>query len=84
MVKLISIIVCIGSACHIKGAYNIINQLQQIIEEKQLDEKVSVKSALCLGHCSNAVSVKLDGEEVVSLSADNVRDFFEKVVMKKL
>ncbi|KNY25724.1 (2Fe-2S) ferredoxin domain-containing protein [Pseudobacteroides cellulosolvens] len=81
---MLSITVCIGSACHIKGAYNIINQLQQIIEEKQLDEKVSIKPALCLGHCSNAVSVKIDGEEVVSLSADNVRDFFETVVIKRL
>lgn len=81
---MLKILVCVGSACHIKGSYNIIHLLQQIIEEKQLEEKVVVQAALCLGKCSKAVSVRVDNDEVVSLSVGNVRDFFEKVVMEKL
>lgn len=81
---MLSIFVCVGSACHLKGSYNIINQLQQIIEEKQLGEKVIVKAALCLGKCTDAVSARVDGGEVVSLSNENVRSFFEKNVIKKL
>lgn len=78
------IYVCVGSACHLKGSYNIINQLQQLIEEKQLGDKVEVKAALCLGRCTNAVSVRLDSEEVIALSCETVRSFFEKTVMEKL
>lgn len=79
-----TILVCVGSACHIKGSYNIIHQLQHIIEEKQLEEKVVVQAALCLGKCTKAVSVMVDNDEIISLSAEEVRDFFEKVVMEKL
>lgn len=75
-----TIYVCVGSACHLKGSYNIINDLQKMIEEKKLGEKVTIKAALCLGKCTEAVSVKVDDNEVVSLSEKNVRCFFEALV----
>lgn len=78
------IYVCVGSACHVKGSYNIINQLQQLITEKDLEEKITVKAALCLGNCTNAVSAMLEDGEIVSLSSENVRSFFEKAVKEKL
>lgn len=79
-----SIYVCVGSACHLKGSYNIINELQQLIEEKQLGEKVTVKAALCLGKCTKAVSVRIDDSEIISLSVENVRPYFEKLFQEKL
>lgn len=79
------IYVCVGSACHLKGSYNIINQLQQLIEENQLGDRVEIKAALCLGNCTNAVSVRI-GEDgvIVSLSNENVKSFFEKEVLNKI
>ena len=81
---MINIYICVGSACHLKGSYNIINQMQDIINEKKLSEKVVIKAALCLGKCTNAVSVKVEDEEVISLSIGNVRDFFEKNIIPRL
>ncbi len=78
------IYVCVGSACHNKGSYNIINQLQQLIEERDLEENIVIKAALCLGNCTNAVSAMVEDGEVISLSSENVRSFFEKVVKEKL
>ncbi len=77
--------VCVGSACHLKGAYNIIGELQQIIDEKNMGHRVVIKAALCLGRCSTAVSVRVNEEgEIFSLSMDTVRSFFEDVIMKNL
>lgn len=81
---MLCIYVCVGSACHIKGSYSIINQLQQLIEERGLGEKVEIKAALCLGNCTNAVSAKVEDGEVVSLSKSNLVSFFEEEVVKKL
>jgi NADH:ubiquinone oxidoreductase subunit E len=81
---MINIYICVGSACHLKGSYNIINQMQDIINEKKLNDKVVIKAALCLGKCTNAVSVKVEDEEVISLSIGNVRDFFEKNIIPRL
>ncbi len=79
------IYVCVGSACHLKGSYNIINQLQQLIEENQLGDRVEIKAALCLGNCTNAVSVRI-GEDggIISLSNDNIKSFFEKEILEKI
>lgn len=84
MVKLLSIYVCVGSACHLKGSYNIINQLQQMIEERQLGDRVVLKAALCLGKCTEAVSVRINEGDVISVSEDNIEEFFEKSVIEKL
>lgn len=81
---MLTIHVCIGSACHVKGAYNVINKLQDLIEERKLGEKVTVKAALCLGECTEAVSVRIDEEEVLQVTEKNIVGFFNEHVMSKL
>jgi len=81
---MLTIHVCIGSACHIKGSYNIINKLQSVIQEKQLGDRVEIKAALCLGNCTNAVSIKIDDGDVLSLSEKDVEQFVEKHIMSRL
>jgi NADH:ubiquinone oxidoreductase subunit E len=80
----IDLSVCVGSACHIKGSYNVINSFQQIIEEYKLADKVELKAIFCLGHCTEGVSVKIDDSEVYSVSGATARKFFETEVMSKL
>lgn len=81
---MIDLSVCVGSACHIKGSYNIINTFQQIIEEYQMSDKVELKAIFCLGHCTEGVSVKIDDSEVYSVSGATARKFFETEVLPKL
>ncbi len=77
--------VCIGSNCHLKGSYNIIHALQELIEESHVSDKVEVKAVFCLGNCQNPVSVKIDDQEqVYSLSAKTVKAFFEDTVLPQL
>ncbi|WIV11721.1 (2Fe-2S) ferredoxin domain-containing protein [Proteiniborus sp. MB09-C3] len=81
---MVTINVCIGSACHLKGAYEVINNLQHIIEERELSEKVIVKAAFCLGECTKAVSVRVDEDKVVSVGEETVKEFFEQHVVGRL
>jgi NADH:ubiquinone oxidoreductase 24 kD subunit len=76
--------VCVGSACHLKGAYNVINEFMRIIKEKELDDKITIKAAFCLGNCTNGVSVRIDESEVLSCSADNVEEFFQNNIYGRL
>ena len=73
--------VCIGSACHLKGSYNIINTFQQLVEEYQLSDLVEVNAAFCFGQCAEAVSVRVDNKEVQSVSGATAREFFAKNVL---
>jgi NADH:ubiquinone oxidoreductase subunit E len=76
----ITISVCVGSACHIKGAHSIINDLQRIICDRRLENSITLKAAFCLGECTNAVSVKVDDGPVISVEKDGVEDFFNNII----
>lgn len=71
--------ICIGSACHLKGSYEVINTLKKIIEERQLEEKIELKSSFCLGKCSDAVSIKVDESDVISMTPDKVEEFIDSL-----
>ena len=54
--------VCIGSACHLKGAYNVISTFQHLIEERGLHEKIAFSAKFCTKECHKpGVAVALDG-----------------------
>lgn len=83
---MLTVRVCVGSACHLKGSYNIINLLQRLVEEHGVAEKVTIKAALCLGNCKAAVSIGLgeNENEVFSVNEGNVAAFFSKQVLSRL
>ncbi|MDF2839839.1 MAG: hypothetical protein K0Q99_610 [Clostridia bacterium] len=72
--------VCIGSACHIKGSYNVISKLQEIINDKKLENQVVIKAAFCLGECTNAVSVRANEGKVQSLDIEGVAEFLDSLL----
>ncbi len=75
--------VCIGSACHLKGSYEIINKLNELIKENGLEDKLKVKASFCLDNCKGAVSVKFE-EEIYSIQPDTAEEFFQTVLREKV
>lgn len=78
---MVKVSVCIGSACHIKGSYNVLNSLQQLREEHGLTDRLEINAVFCLNHCTEAVSVQIDAGEVQSVSGRTVRDFFTRKIL---
>jgi NADH:ubiquinone oxidoreductase subunit E len=74
--------VCIGSSCHLKGSYEIINTLKNLVSEHKLEDKVELAAAFCLGKCLNGVTVKIDGELVLGVSPENVNEIFNERILK--
>ena len=52
--------VCIGSSCHIKGSRQVIVQLQYLIRENNLGDKVELGGVFCMGKCQQGVCVTVD------------------------
>lgn len=73
--------VCISDKCHSNNCYDIINKLTQLIKQKNLNDKITIKAGFCFGHCGNGVSIKFD-EQIYSVSVDTVEDFFKSVILK--
>ena len=77
------ITVCIGSSCHVKGSRLVVEQLQNLIKENNLEEKVELGGTFCLGECQKGVCVTVDGE-FFSVTPDTVDEFFNNEVIAKL
>ncbi|NDL67818.1 (2Fe-2S) ferredoxin domain-containing protein [Anaerotalea alkaliphila] len=67
--------ICIGSSCHLKGSYKVIEAMQRHVKENGLEEAVQIKAAFCLGECTRGVSVRVDEGPVESVQPENVRAF---------
>ena len=76
--------VCIGSSCHLKGSYDIINVFKQQIAQQQIENKVNLNASFCLGHCQNGVTIKIDDRIVTGLNAENAAEVFQKEVVEGL
>jgi NADH:ubiquinone oxidoreductase subunit E len=72
--------VCIGSACHLKGSYEVIEALKALIQDHQLEDEVALKAAFCLGHCTHAVAIKRWDDHLLSASIDDVEAVFNEQI----
>ncbi|WP_028855440.1 (2Fe-2S) ferredoxin domain-containing protein [Psychrilyobacter atlanticus] len=77
--------VCVGSACHIKGSYDVIKIITKIIEEEGLGKEVELKACFCLNNCTEGVSVIVDGEEkIYSFSKENAEKKFKDIIEERV
>ena len=76
------ITVCIGSSCHIKGSRDVVDQLQKLIADNNLTEKIELSGTFCMGKCQQGVCVTVD-DEFYSVTPDKVSEFFQCNVKSK-
>lgn len=77
------ITVCIGSSCHIKGSRQVVQQLQQLIQDHHVGERVELGGTFCMGKCQQGVCVTVD-DAFHSVTPDTVEKFFAEQVLAKI
>ena len=75
--------VCVGSSCHLRGSYDIINLMKERLEENGLADKVELSSSFCLGKFTEGVSFKVDDEIICGVSKDNFDEMFNTYILQK-
>jgi NADH-quinone oxidoreductase subunit E len=69
--------ICRGTACHVKGSFNLLEQLQLELNlepgETSKDGMFSLETVACLGACSIAPVVTVNGEFHGRLDKDKLR-----------
>ena len=75
--------VCIGSSCHIKGSRQVVEQLQQLIGENNLKDKVELGGTFCRGECQKGVCVTVD-DVFFSVAPETTDEFFKNEILSKL
>lgn len=92
--------VCVGSSCHLKGSYEVIEAFKEVLKKYDVEDVVNLQASFCLGHCAMGVTVACDGMEPAergpqveetpdgfflhNVNAGNVEELFAKEIYPKL
>jgi len=77
--------ICVGSSCHLKGSYDVIEALRNEVKKRHLTDQVELKAAFCLGKCAfDGVSIKVGEKIITGVTKDNASSVFEKEVLPLL
>lgn len=77
--------ICIGSSCHLKGSYELVEKFKNAIELHDLEAEVTLAGSFCEGNCNrNGVTVKIDDEVFVGVTVEDFKDFFKTNVLAKI
>ena len=78
-----TVTVCIGNSCHLKGSRRVVEGLAYLISENGLKDKVDLGGKFCMDNCPNGVCVTVDEKEF-SITPESVEDFFKAEILGKV
>lgn len=73
--------ICVGSSCHLKGSYHVLQRLKALISEYDIASKLELVASFCLGKCSEGVSMKLGEEFILNATVENIDDKFKTEIL---
>ena len=80
-----TVLICVGSSCHLKGSYDIIELMKARLIKEGLEDEVNLKGTFCLGKCGIAgVSIQVDEQIITGVTKDNFDDVFNKHILSKV
>lgn len=77
------ITVCIGSSCHLKGSRQVVEQINSLISQYQMKDKIELGGTFCMGKCQQGVCVTVDGV-FYSVTPESAEKFFEENILAKI
>jgi len=75
---------CMGSACHQLGVYEVLPRIQHLIKQHKLDVDVELKGSFCLGPCSNGIVLKFGKTLFTHIRPENVDEKFITEIFPQL
>lgn len=77
---MLTIEVCVGSSCFLRGAPDIIELFRRLIEEKA-PGRVEIKGTFCLEQCTKGVTVRVLGQTYSGLHLEDAERLFEEKIL---
>jgi len=82
------IMVCRGTACHVRGAPQILDEVKRQVGidegETTPDQEYSLETVACIGCCALAPCIAIDGEVRAKMTSKKVKEVFVKVSSDEL
>ncbi len=78
------VMICRGTACHVRGAPRILDEAEHVLGIKEgettPDLEYTLETVACIGCCSLAPCLMIDGEVTAALTPQKVRELFAREV----
>ncbi len=68
---MITVTVCVGSSCHLKGARDVIERFSKLLAEHDLTDKVELKGSFCMERCGEGFNWQIDDEPLTSTTCED-------------
>ena len=69
---MMTIAICIGSSCHLKGSEDLVEMFQKAISENGLENEIELIGSFCLGKCNrDGVTVQIDDDVFQGVNREN-------------
>lgn len=83
--------ICIGSSCHLKGSYDVVQGMREILRKYDVEDLIELQASFCFGLCAEGVIMKteeaLDGSGdifVHGVNRNNVEQKFLQEIYPRL
>lgn len=77
--------ICVGSACHLKGAPRIVELLQKRIAEEKLESEIVLSGSFCTGKCNRVgVTLTVGGEIYTGITPEGFGEFWKNAILPAL
>ncbi len=74
--------ICVGSSCHLKGTYDIVELIESAVKEHHLEDEVILSGSFCIGKCNRTgVTVQINDDVHVGVTRENFREFFHQYIL---
>lgn len=81
---MITVTVCVGSSCHIKGAREVITRFNDLLKAHGLEKHVELKGSFCMERCGEGVNWQINDEPLISVDVDEaVKTFEQRIVVPR-
>jgi NADH:ubiquinone oxidoreductase subunit E len=78
---MMTVTVCVGSSCHIKGARKIIVRFNELLKEHGLEDRIELQGSFCMERCGEGLNWQIDEQPITSNSVEEaIQTFTEKVL----
>ena len=79
---MVTVTVCVGSSCHIKGARDLINRFSELLTQYNLGDKVELKGSFCMERCGEGVNWQINQEPFTSKTIEEAVGIFKEKVIE--
>ena len=79
---MVTVTVCVGSSCHVKGARDMIMHFNDMLNEHRLEGKVELQGSFCMERCGEGINWQIDDEPFTSYNVEDAVRIFEERIVK--